>query len=282
MRSLAAALALTLLAATASAYDKKALEEHIRESYQLPSEVSLAFGEAKGSDVPGFDAIPLTLTFNGRSQNETLFLSKNDRHYILGGFKDLKVLPSQERIKKMDLRTAPMRGKADAPVSVVQYTDFQCPFCERGYTIMRDKILKEFEGKVKWYYKALPLGFHDWAEPAAVAVECVKTQGVDKFWTMHDELFDKQGDITAADFDAKAAEFAKKAGADAKAFDECYKGKKTLEAVRRDADEAAGMGISGTPAFVVNGQLVSGADEKQIRRIVEDQLKKVKRGGEKP
>jgi len=201
MRSLAAALALTLLAATASAYDKKALEEHIRESYQLPSEVSLAFGEAKGSDVPGFDAIPLTLTFNGRSQNETLFLSKNDRHYILGGFKDLKVLPSQERIKKMDLRTAPMRGKADAPVSVVQYTDFQCPFCERGYTIMRDKILKEFEGKVKWYYKALPLGFHDWAEPAAVAVECVKTQGVDKFWTMHDELFDKQGDITAADFD---------------------------------------------------------------------------------
>jgi len=80
----------------------------------------------------------------------------------------------------------------------------------------------------------------------------------------------------------KAAEFAKKAGADAKAFDECYKGKKTLEAVRRDADEAAGMGISGTPAFVVNGQLVSGADEKQIRRIVEDQLKKVKRGGEKP
>jgi len=270
----AAVLIFALLSGRAFAYDKKALEEHIRETYQIPGEVGIVLGEAKASEVSGFDVIAVGLKVGPRTQDEKLYLSKDGQHYILGGFKDLKVLPSQERVKKMDLRTSPMRGKADAPVTVVEYTDFQCPFCERGYKIMKDQILKEYEGKVRWVYKSMPLSFHDWAEPAAMAAECVKAQSPDQFWKMHDMIFDRQGDISSAEVDAKMGEFVKKIGADEKAFAACYDGKKTLEIVRRDTDEAGSMGISGTPAFVINGKLISGADYASIKRTVDTLLKR--------
>jgi protein-disulfide isomerase len=272
MRMFAAVLIFSLLSGRAFAYDKKALEEHLRETYQIPAEVGVVLGEAKASDVAGFDVVPVGLKVGPKTQDEKLYLSKDGQHYILGGFKDLKVLPSQERVKKMDLRASPMRGKADAPVTVVEYTDFQCPFCERGYKIMKDQILKEYEGKVRWIYKSMPLSFHDWAEPAAMAAECVKAQSHDQFWKMHDMIFDRQGDISSTEVDAKMGEFAKKVGADEKAFAACYEGKKTLEIVRRDADEAGSMGISGTPAFVINGKLISGADYASIKRAVDTLL----------
>ena len=274
MRMSAAVLIFALLSGRAFAYDKKALEEHIRETYQIPGEVGIVLGEAKASEVSGFDVIAVGLKVGPRTQDEKLYLSKDGQHYILGGFKDLKVLPSQERVKKMDLRTSPMRGKADAPVTVVEYTDFQCPFCERGYKIMKDQILKEYEGKVRWVYKSMPLSFHDWAEPAAMAAECVKAQSPDQFWKMHDMIFDRQGDISSTEVDARMGEFAKKVGADEKAFAACYDGKKTLEIVRRDTDEAGSMGISGTPAFVINGKLISGADYASIKRTVDTLLKR--------
>lgn len=274
MRLSCALLTLALLGARADAYDKTALEEHIRETYQIPGEVGMVLGEAKASEVSGFDLVPVTLKAGARAQDEKLYLSKNGRYYVLGGFKDLKILPSQERIKKMDLRSSPVRGKADAAVTIVQYTDFQCPYCSRGYKIMKDQILKEYDGKVRWVYKSLPLGFHDWAEPAAVAAECAKLQGHDQFWKMHDMIFDKQDDITTPEVKAKMDEFAKEIGADGKAFTACYDAKKTMDVVRRDADEAQSMGISGTPAFLVNGRLISGADYGGIKRAVDDALKR--------
>ena len=279
MKLNSAAAALVLLCGPAHAFDKKALEEHIRESYQIPAEVGFVLGEAKGSEIAGFDVIPLTLKAGPRAQEEKVYLSKDAQHYILGGFKDMKVLPSQERMKKMDLRNSPVRGKADASITVVEYTDFQCPYCETGYKIMKDKILKEYDGKVRWIYKSLPLGFHDWAEDAAVAAMCVKEQGDDRFWKMHDMIFDRQGDISAGEVDARMGEFAKKAGADEKAFAACFDGKKTLSVVRRDADEAGSLGINGTPAFVINGGLVSGADYNSIKKAVDNLLKRPSRGG---
>ncbi|MBI5244230.1 MAG: DsbA family protein [Elusimicrobia bacterium] len=279
MRLSAAILSAALLAGRAYAYDKKALEEHIRETYQIPGEVGMVLGDAKASEISGFDLVPVTIKAGARAQEEKLFLSKDGRHYVLGGFKDLKVLPSQERIKKMDLRNSPVRGKADATITVVQYTDFQCPYCQKGYQIMKDQILKDYDGKVRWVYKSLPLGFHDWAEPAAMAAECAKLQGHDQFWKMHDMIFDKQDDITTPEVKAKMDGFAKEIGADEKAFAACYDGKKTMDAVRRDVDEAQGMGISGTPAFLVNGRLISGADYGAIKRAVDDALKRQGRGG---
>ncbi len=270
------ALLLLLFVPPVHAFDKALLEEHLRESYRLPGDVSVAFSGTKPSPVPGFDLIEVSMGRNGMEQSEKLHLSKDGRYYLLGDFKDLKVFPAQERVKKMDLKDAAVRGKADAGVTIVEYTDFQCPYCRKGYEIMRDRIMKDYAGKVRWFYKSLPLGFHPWAEPAAVAVECAKLQGHDKFWKVHDAIFDKQGDIDASNAEEKFTELAKAAGADPKAFSDCYDAKKTLPAVKRDAAEAESMGVNGTPAFLVNGRLISGADYDALRDAVEASLKKLR------
>ncbi len=270
------ALLLLMSVVPLHAFDKALLEEHLRESYRLPADVSVSFSDAKPSVVPGFDLVEVGMSRNGMEQSEKLHLSKDGRYYLLGDFKDLKVFPAQERIKKMDLKDAAVRGKADAAVTIVEYTDFQCPYCRKGYEIMRDRIMKDYAGKVRWFYKSLPLGFHPWAEPAAVAVECAKLQGQEKFWKVHDAIFDKQGDIDASNAQEKFTEIAKAAGADPKAFADCYDAKKTLPAVKRDAAEAESMGVNGTPAFLVNGRLISGADLDAIKDAVEASLKKLK------
>ncbi|MFA6093909.1 MAG: thioredoxin domain-containing protein [Elusimicrobiota bacterium] len=258
--------------------DKKALADHVRETINLPAHVNIEFGEPRPSEIPGFDLIDMKLSVEERSQSEAVYISKDGRYYSLGKFNDVTVLPSQERIKKMDLKNSPFRGKSDAPVTVVQYTDFQCPFCQKGYELMRDRILKDFPGKVRWVYKSMPLGFHDWAESAAVAAECAKSQSQEKFWAVHDKLFDKQKEIRAENAQAKFFEAAKAAGVDEKSFRDCYSRKETAKTVQRDSEEALSMGINGTPAFIINGRRVDGADPQALHNAVADALKRAEKG----
>ena len=274
LRTLALA-ALAVMPSEAFAIDKDALADHLRESYNIPSAIEIVFSTPAEAGVPGFKKATVTFRRGESASDEALWLSDNGRHYVLGGFKDLKTQPDNDRLAKLDLSASATRGPQGAPVTVVQFTDFQCPFCQRGFELMRDQVLKEFAGKVRWVYKALPLtSIHPWAEPAAVAVECAKLQGDDKFWTMHDRFFESQREITLENIDEKAAGFIKDAKGDVSKFETCFEAKKTLAAVGRDTTEAEVLGISGTPAFLVNGHMAAGgANYQEIKRLIEESLK---------
>lgn len=266
-------LAVLAAALPASALDHAALAEHIRETYNVPGAVEITVAAPVEAGVPGFKKAAITFKRGESSQQDTVWVSDNGKHYLLGGFKDLTSNPDQERLAKLDLSASPSRGPKKAPVTVVQYTDFECPFCQKGYEIMQEKILKEYPGKVRWVYKSLPLNsIHPMAEPAAMGAECAKLQGEDKFWKVHDALFAAQRELRPDTLADKLAEYVKAAGGDVKAFEACYEAKKTLPAVNKDAAEAESLGISGTPAFLVNGHLVSGADYATIKRLVDEAL----------
>ncbi|MFH1725966.1 MAG: thioredoxin domain-containing protein [Elusimicrobiota bacterium] len=270
---LLAALLPLLFACRAAALDKQALADHLRESYNFPATVNIELTDPKDSEIPGFQILAMSMSRGSQSQTQELYLSKDGRYYILGGFKDLSVHPDQERIKKMDISGAPSRGDKKAPVIVVEYTDFQCPFCKKGYDIMQDRIMKEFEGKVRWVYKSFPLTrIHPWAEPAAVGVECAKLQGEDKFWRLHDLIFDAQKEIRMANLDEKLEGFAGESKLDMEKFNACYDARKTKSMVDRDMAEAQELGITGAPAFLVNGHLVSGADYQGLKQTIEEAL----------
>lgn len=266
--------ALLVWRGAAFAMDKRALLEHLRESYNFPSGVQAILGEPVPSEIEGFDVMSLRLSMGGAAgQDQKLYVSKDGRFYLLGAFKDLSKHPDQERLKKVDLSKAPARGKRNAPVVLVEYTDFQCPYCQRGYEIVRHQIMKDFSDKVRWLYKALPLrSIHPWAEPAAVAVACAHQQGEDKFWVLHDALFEKQREISQRNFDDKLKEFIKAAKIDEKRFQACYENKATQDVVSKDLAEAGQLDINGTPAFLVNGHLVSGADYDGLKRVIQEAL----------
>ena len=150
---------------------------------------------------------------------------------------------------------AAFRGRPDAPVTVVEFSDFQCPFCSRHVTQTIPELDKEYiqTGKVKYVYRNYPIeSIHPMAFKAAEAAECANEQG--KFWPMHDRLFGNQQTLAPAQLPAHAAA----AGLDASAFQQCVASGKFTTKIRKDMSDAMALGITGTPGFVV-GKTVAGS-----------------------
>jgi len=155
-------------------------------------------------------------------------------------------------------------GDEGAPVTIVEFSDFQCPYCSRFYEDAYQEIKKQYveTGKVKFVYRHFPLGFHEAAYPAALATECVREQGEDEmFFDMHDKLYENQ-DILAVDKDSlkdSLVLMAQEIGADKSEFTDCYDSDKYQDQILKDYQDGQAAGITGTPGFVINGQILKGA-----------------------
>ncbi|MFN8389147.1 MAG: thioredoxin domain-containing protein [Bdellovibrionota bacterium] len=152
----------------------------------------------------------------------------------------------------VDLGDSPVRGEPSAKVTIVEFSDFQCPFCQRGSVVMED-VLKEYPKDVKVVFKNLPLPFHDKAKPAAKAALAAGKQG--KFWEMHDLLFKNQASL-GEDFFVKAAGDLQ---LDVNKFKADMASPEVAKKIDEDTAQAQKLGVNGTPGFFVNGVLVSGA-----------------------
>lgn len=150
-------------------------------------------------------------------------------------------------------------GDSNAAVTLVEYTDYQCPFCKRHHDRTFPELRKNYvdTGRVRYVVRDLPLSFHAMAEPAALAGRCAGEQG--KFWEARDALFAVPGELTPDAIRAALLGL----GLDAARYDACVQDPATLAAVTADQDEAAAAGISGTPSFVV-GRTVDGAIEGTV------------------
>ena len=126
----------------------------------------------------------------------------------------------------------PMKGPADAKVTIVEFSDFQCPYCARAHQTMSEQVMKEYDGKVKLVYKNFPLGFHKFAEPAAIGGACAYQQDPAAFWTYYDFMFNNQQQVTPENVKEKAQEALKGTKVDMAKWNDCFDNKKTLEKVK--------------------------------------------------
>jgi protein-disulfide isomerase len=172
---------------------------------------------------------------------------------------------------KIDAGTSPAKGPADAPITIVEFSDFECPFCSRGKTTM-DEVMAAYPGKVKLVFKNLPLPFHKRADPAARAALAAGEQG--KFWEMHDAMFNNQRGLTD-EFFVKTATDLK---LDVAKFKADMESEKVKNQVKDDMKVAQDNGISGTPGFAVNGVLVKGAYPIDHFKMIVDRWLKEKQG----
>lgn len=149
----------------------------------------------------------------------------------------------------------PTEGSASAKVTIVEFSDFQCPFCASFYNASLSQIRTNYidTGKVKLVYRHFPLSFHPEAQKAAEAAECAEEQG--KFWEMHDKLFENSSSLSVAN----EKQWAKDLGLDSAKFNTCLDSGKTASAVQKDAADGAAAGVSGTPTFFINGKEIVGA-----------------------
>jgi protein-disulfide isomerase len=160
----------------------------------------------------------------------------------------------------------PWTGGKDAPVTIVEFSDFQCPYCRSAEPVLK-QIRAKYGDKVKLIYMDFPLGMHSHAMDAAVAGRCAGDQN--KFWEFHDAMFSDQSKLDAVGLKASAA----KVGLDTKKFNACFDAKPGVTGIKADQAQGERLGVSGTPTFFVNGrELVGMESAKGFSDVIDDEL----------
>ena len=176
----------------------------------------------------------------------------------------ITILVSSARAQ-VNLSDTPVRGPAGAPVTIVEYADYECPYCQQVQPTL-DKLEADYKGRIAFAYKDLPLPMHPHAQKAAEAAQCAGVQN--KYWEFHDLVMKtKQLEIP------ELKNTARQLNLDAKRFDACVDSGVRAEAVRATIDEAQKLGLQGTPSFFINGRYVSGnLSYEQLKQIVDEEL----------
>jgi protein-disulfide isomerase len=172
----------------------------------------------------------------------------------------------QQMAAKIEVGAAPVLGPRNAPVTIVEWSDFQCPFCGRVEPTLQ-QLRDEYKGKIRLAWKNQPLSFHPNAMPAAEAAMAAHEQG--KFWEFHDELFKRQNELSPALYD----EVAKKLGLDMKKFHASIEGHRHAGQIQADMASGSALGAGGTPTFFINGKKIVGAQPlDQFKQIIDAEL----------
>jgi protein-disulfide isomerase len=164
--------------------------------------------------------------------------------------------------------TGPAKGPANAPVTIVEFSDFQCPFCSRLTPTLK-QVEEKYGDKVRVVFRQFPLPFHQNAQKAAEASLCALDQG--KFWELHDAMFGNQAELSVDQLKAKAASL----GLNADKFNKCLDSGEKAAAIQADVKAGSAAGVNGTPAMFINGRFLNGAVPiDQITTVIDDELRR--------
>lgn len=268
-----------------AALDRK-VELQIRSYFNIPPNVNLNIARRAASEIPGYDKLDIVMSLGARSTTQQFLISKDNSTLVRWEKMDLNSDP----MKSIDVTGRPWRGNKDAKVVIVNYDDFQCPFCSRMHQMLFPNILKSYGDQVKIIYKDFPLTeIHPWAMHAAVDANCLAAQNNDAYWEFADYAHGNQKELngdrssTSAAFtklDQLTNEIGKKHGVDSEKLTTCLK-QQSETAVHASMLEAGKLGVESTPTLFINGEKVAGAfPEDQLRPIIDRALRAA--GGKPP
>jgi protein-disulfide isomerase len=248
---------------------EKIIEREVAAKVATPPEpeVRAAYDQmvAQGRPLPPFDQVKNDLA-NYLKERKVEQARKSYVDKLRADNKVQVMLPPLLLPKVEVAADGPTLGDQQAPITIVVFSDFQCPFCGRAEDTVK-KVLDSYKGKVRLVFRDYPLPFHDKAQKASEAAHCAGDQG--KYWQMHDKLFANQSALSVIELKGHA----KGLGLDAARFDKCLDSgekAKLVEASKKAGDEA---GVNGTPAFFINGRPLSGAREfQEFKSIIDYQL----------
>ena len=221
------------------------------------------YDQRKGPGTPPFDQIKSRLIAALQNQSD-----QEEREKVLASLRKdepLKVLIKAPRIEVASAGH-PSIGPANAPVTVVEFSDFQCPFCKRVEPSLK-QVRDKYGDKVRLVYMDFPLPMHNHALDAAKAGRCAAEQG--KFWPYHDAMFADQSKLSPEDLKT----LAKTLGLDTNKFNTCFDQAKYEAGVRADMNQGKALGIDGTPAFFINGRMLVGAQPvESFDQMIDEEL----------
>ena len=257
---------------------QKTIEAYLRHFYAFGPSVQLTVGAPKESVIEGLLETSVHVVIEGTEQTATFYVSKDGRYLLRGDLSDLTKDPLAANRALIQMNDAPSLGDPKAPVTLVEYSDFECPVCRSLHDILNG-VLPKYAGKVRVVFKDFPIEqIHPWARTAALAGRCAYQQDPQAFWKMYDLIYENQEIISPANAWTKMTDYAEKAGLTVSTFRACMAGPEAGAAV--DASRANGqqLEVSSTPTVFVNGRRLVGADQRLIVQYIDYELAQQKSG----
>ncbi|MGH9700328.1 MAG: thioredoxin domain-containing protein [Candidatus Acidiferrales bacterium] len=249
----------------------KSTEVFLRNLFAWGPQFDVKLGPLAPSASPDFYTVPVRVTYTGQADEGTVYVSKDGKSLLRGDMFDTTADPFAADRAKIHLDGNPSKGPADARVTVVEYSDFQCPHCRELYVNL--KTIEAEYPQVRFVFKDFPITqIHPWAETAAIGARCAFTQSPAAFWNLHNSIFDNQDVISAENVYEKLVEYASQAGLDADTFKACLASYAPKKAVEANRDEGIALGVNSTPSVYVNGRPAIGGDKNMIEQFIKFEL----------
>jgi protein-disulfide isomerase len=267
-----------LTATAAPSQTQKNIEAYLRNLYAFGPDVQLVVGTLKETAVEGLLETTIDLTIEANKQTVKFYVSKDGKFLFRGEMSDLTKDPLAENRAQIQMNDAPAMGEAKAPVTLVEYSDFECPVCRGLHDALRS-LLPNYSGKLRVVFKDFPLEqIHPWARTAAIAGRCAYQQDSKSFWKMYDLIYDNQEIISAGNVWTKMMDYAGQSGLNTDTFKSCMASPEAAAAVNASRENGQQLEVNSTPTVFVNGRRLVGADAHVVEQYINYELARQNQG----
>jgi len=250
---------------------QKTIEAYLRHLYAFGSEAKLTFGPFKETGISGLLETTIELKQGDNKESAKIFVSKDGKYLLRGELSELTRDPLADARAKIQTKDAPILGDPKAGVTLVEYSDFECPVCRNLHDVLRG-MLPNYP-QVRVIFKDFPIEqLHPWARTAALAARCAYQQDPKAFWKMYDFIYDGQDLISAESAWSKMNDFAEQSGLDAGAFKSCLGSPEAAAAVEASRANGQELEVTSTPTIFINGRRIVGVDAHLIEQYVQYEL----------
>jgi protein-disulfide isomerase len=247
-----------------------ALKTWLQKHFRIPGPELITLGPAFKTVIDGLLARQLIVSNEqGQRISTALFFDKDESKAVIGQFVDVSTDPwGRVNMGAVSLDDRPMLGPADAPVTIVEFADFECPFCAHAFSVTETLVNTTYKGKVKVIYKDYPLNAHLWALKAAEAAECARLQNPAAFWDFARYFYTNQGTINPKNLQEHVDKLAKAQKLDQPSLKACMDSPQTEVRVKQDQNDGNSIRVTSTPSFFVNGIPVVGLPDGKVLEFV--------------
>jgi protein-disulfide isomerase len=244
-------------AASTSLPNEATVESFLKQMFGWNQDLTWKIAEIKPAEAAGFSEVTAIFNTPQGQQVFRIFVTPDQKFALTGDMVPFGAQPFAAALAQLKSASGPFHGPADAPVTIVEFGDLECPACKAAQPQLK-KLLDE-EPKAKLVFQNFPLeSVHKWALLGAKYVDCVSRESNDKTFQFISTVYEHQGEITAETAEAKLKEYVKEAGASPEAVAACVAKPETEKRVRESIDLGTKLGVNSTPTFFINGRKVVG------------------------
>jgi protein-disulfide isomerase len=257
--------------------DDSQLLAYLQKRFRIPNAAQIKLGPPSPTEIPGVTGRVLAVTNDRGTAVTNLFTDASGQQIIVGQYFDVRLDPwSRVPMTSVRLDDRPTLGPPEAAVTMVEFADFECPFCAHTFPMLETIVNSSYNGKVRLIFKHFPLNGHQWAKDAAAASECIRLQNPAAFWTFANETYAAQSSIDPKNLPERIKQFGEAKKLDLRLLNGCIESKSGMGHVDQDQADGQALHVASTPTIFVNGIPVVGPDEKSLRFVLDAELEHAK------